>query len=105
MQTPIQIIHNPESALLDQLGVSNWSIWEKGISTFPWIYDEDETCYFLEGEVTVTPLGGEPVLIRAGDLVRFRQGVECTWDVHAPIRKHFHFGPLEGDPFSTAQAQ
>ncbi len=30
-------------------------------SEFPWTYDEPETCYFLEGEVTVTGEDGEVV--------------------------------------------
>lgn len=32
------------------------------------------------GEVTVTPTGGTPVLIQAGDLVKFPKGMTCKWD-------------------------
>jgi len=42
--------------------------------------------------VSVTPDGGEPVRFGAGDLVVFAAGLRCTWDVHAPVRKHYHFG-------------
>lgn len=33
-------------------------------STFPWTYGESETCYILQGKVTVTPNGGAPVTVR-----------------------------------------
>ena len=42
--------------------------------------------------VSVTPLGGEPVRFGAGDLVVFAAGLSCTWEVHAPVRKHYRFG-------------
>jgi uncharacterized cupin superfamily protein len=46
----------------------------------------------LEGDVSVTPEGGEPVRFGAGDLVVFAAGLSCTWDVHAPVRKQYRFG-------------
>jgi hypothetical protein len=79
-------------AKLDVLGVYDWPIWEKEVSTFPWIYSEPETCYFLAGEVVVTPEGGEPVTLKKGDLVTFPEGLRCTWDVRVPVRKHYQFG-------------
>ena len=60
----IKIEHNPNEGKLRELGVQNWPIWEKEESEFPWYYDEPETCYILEGEVIVTPEGGEPVRIQ-----------------------------------------
>ena len=66
-------------------------IWEKEESTFPWTYDMTETCLVLEGEVTVTPDGGEPVSFGAGDLVTFPKGMNCTWDIQKAVRKHYRF--------------
>jgi hypothetical protein len=82
----------PSPAKLDVLGVEDWPVWEKEVSTFPWTYDQKETCYILEGEVVVTPEGGEPVTLRKGDLVIFPEGMRCTWDIRAPIRKHYDLG-------------
>jgi hypothetical protein len=79
-------------AKLDVLGVYDWPIWEKEVSTFPWTYSERETCYLLAGEVVVTPEGGEPVTLKKGDLVTFPEGMRCTWDVRVPVRKHYQFG-------------
>ena len=88
----IRLIKNPDTLELKRLGVENWPIWEKEVSTFPWEYDADETCYILEGRVTITPEGGEPVEIEAGDLVTFPKGMRCTWTIHEPVRKHYRFG-------------
>ncbi|MGM0502499.1 MAG: cupin domain-containing protein, partial [Bacillota bacterium] len=39
---------------LEELGVKSWPIWEKEVSEFDWHYDQQEVCYLLTGEVTVT---------------------------------------------------
>ena len=70
----------PESTIL-ALGLRDWPIWGCDISTFPWTYDQRETCLILDGQVTVTPDGGEPVRFGAGDLVVFPKGMTCTWEV------------------------
>ncbi|MDZ7339482.1 MAG: cupin domain-containing protein [candidate division KSB1 bacterium] len=88
----ISVTHNPSAETLEKLGVKNWPIWTKEVSEFPWFYDEKETCYFLEGEVTVIPERGDPVIIRKGDLVVFPQGMSCTWKIHKDVRKHYKFG-------------
>ncbi len=88
----ILVEHNPSTAKLDVMGVYDWPIWTKDVSTFPWTYDQQETCYLLEGDVTVTPEGGEPVRFGAGDLVIFPKGMSCTWEIHEPVRKHYNFG-------------
>ena len=62
--TRIEIEHNPTDDHLRDLGVLGWPIWNKEKSEFSWTYDGSETCYFLEGDVVVTPDGGEPVQAR-----------------------------------------
>lgn len=88
----IQVIHAPDPAKLDELGVTSWPIWTKEVSQFPWTYDEAETCYFLTGDVVVTPDGGEPVSMGQGDLVTFPAGMSCTWDIRCDVKKHYRFG-------------
>ena len=92
MTSPITVTPNLSAELQGQLDIADWSIWTCGVSCFPWTYDEQETCLLLEGDVTVTPEGGQPVRFGAGDLVVFAAGLRCTWDVHAPVRKHYRFG-------------
>lgn len=90
--TDIKIIHNPSTEQLEELGVFRWSIWTKEVSEFPWTYDDQETCYFLEGDVIVTPVGGEAVRVGKGDLVTFPAGMACTWNVLKAVKKHYLFG-------------
>lgn len=88
----ITVEHAPSEARLKELGVSSWPTWSKEVSKFPWSYSEQEVAYVLEGEVVVTPNGGEPVSFGAGDLVTFPTGLSCTWEVKKPLRKHYRFG-------------
>eukprot|EP01106_Pelomyxa_sp_JSP_P010304 TRINITY_DN27514_c0_g1_i1.p1 TRINITY_DN27514_c0_g1~~TRINITY_DN27514_c0_g1_i1.p1 ORF type:complete len:102 (-),score=42.35 TRINITY_DN27514_c0_g1_i1:144-413(-) len=86
----IRVEHKPTAQVVTE--ASSWPTWGCGVSKFPWTYASDETAYVLEGEVVVTPDGGAPVTIKAGDLVVFPGGMSCTWDVKKPIRKHYSFG-------------
>jgi hypothetical protein len=88
----IRVEHQPTPERLRELGVSGWPIWTKEASEFPWSYDERETCYFLEGDVVVTPDGGAPVPMGKGDLVTFPRGMSCTWKIRKDVRKHYRFG-------------
>jgi uncharacterized cupin superfamily protein len=87
----IIVAHSPSAEQLESLGVFNWPIWTKEVSTFPWTYDSSETCLFLEGDVIVTPEGGKPVKMGKGDLVTFPQGMSCTWEIRQAVRKHYNF--------------
>ena len=88
----IVIDHSPSEEKLKQLGVASWSIWEKEVSKFPLHFGERETAYVLEGEIVVTPNGGEPVRIVPGDLVIFPAGLKTDWEVVKPLRKHYKHG-------------
>ncbi|MGB1109277.1 MAG: cupin domain-containing protein [Gammaproteobacteria bacterium] len=86
----ITVEHNPSPAKMDVLYVEEWPIWTKEESTFPWTYEKKEMCYILSGEATVTPEGGDPVTIKRKDLVTFPKGMNCTWEITKPIRKHYY---------------
>ena len=85
----ITIEHNPSPMKLEAMYVDSWPIWSKEVSTFEWTYDSKEMAYILEGEAVVTPRGGEPVTIKARDLVNFAKGLVCTWEIRTPLRKHY----------------
>ena len=87
----IKVESNPDQQRLDELGVNDWSIWTKEVSEFPWHYDAEEVCYFLEGEVVVTPEDGEPVTMGKGDLVTFDKGLSCHWSIRQAVKKHYTF--------------
>jgi len=88
----ITVEHNPSDERLNELGVPDWPIWTKEASEFPWSYDSRETCYFLEGDVVVTPDGGDPVQMGKGDFVAFPKGMSCTWNIRKNVKKHYKFG-------------
>ena len=83
--------HCPESTI-EELGIKSWPIWTCDVCSFDWAYEDIETCLLLEGEVTVTPQGGQPVYFNEGDLVTFPAGMNCRWEVHKAVRKHYRFG-------------
>jgi uncharacterized protein len=87
----IRVERNPSQERLAALKVDTWPTWSKEVSIFPWSYDSTETCYFLEGEVIVTPDDGEPVQVGKGDLVTFPDGMACTWDIRRPVKKYYRF--------------
>ena len=87
----IQIQHQPSQDALQALGVFNWPIWEKEVSTFDWFYDAEETCYLLEGQVVVSYGDGESVSFGSGDLVTFPKGLSCRWDIQTAVKKHYQF--------------
>lgn len=84
-------VEQPNAETLQRLGVSQWPVWTKEVSVFPWQYDSTEIAYILEGEVTVTPDNGAAVSFKACDLVTFSRGLSCTWTVKKPLRKHYYF--------------
>lgn len=75
---------------ISKQGIRNWPIWTKEESTFDWFYDSTEQCLILEGEITVRT-DDETVHIKPGDFVTFPKGMQCVWEVHKPVRKHFNF--------------
>ncbi len=86
----VTIVNNPSEAMLNELGVNSWPIWEKEASQFPWTYDAEEVCYLLEGEVEVSA-NGETYQFGAGDLVTFANGLSCEWNIKQAVKKHYTF--------------
>ena len=78
---------------VEEQGIRSWPTWGCQPSTFPWTYTESETCYLLEGDVTVTPddKSIEAATFGTGDLVMFPCGMSCTWEVRKAVNKHYKF--------------
>jgi hypothetical protein len=82
-------VRKPTSAEIEMM--TSWPIWTCPPSTFDWEYSERETCYILEGQVTVKTVDGD-VSFGAGDIAIFPQGLQCVWQVAKAVRKHYQFG-------------
>ena len=76
---------------VEELEIKNWPIWTCDTSSFDWTYDDKDICLLLEGEVTVTPDGGEIVKCGEDDLVVFPVEMDCRWDVHKAVSKYYRF--------------
>ena len=87
----ITVKHISENEIQEK-GIRTWSTWSCDKSEFRWEYSEKESCYIMEGQVEVTTESGETVSFGPGDFVVFPQGLSCTWNVKAPVRKHYNFG-------------
>jgi uncharacterized cupin superfamily protein len=75
---------------IESRGIRKWPIWTKEISRFNHVYDGDEECLFLEGDVVIETNEGNFIL-KPGDFVVFKDGLDCTWDVRKPVKKHYFF--------------
>lgn len=75
---------------IEELGIRQWPIWEKEISRFSYVYEEEELCYFLEGIVVIETEQGATT-IKKGDFITFPKGLSCIWDIKEPVRKHYLF--------------
>ncbi len=84
-------VRRPTVEELNSLGVFNWPTWGCEVSVFDWSYSDQETCYLLEGQVTVEA-EDQSVSFGKGDFVVFPKGLKCVWKVTAPVRKHYRFG-------------
>ena len=85
-------VRKPTPEELEKLNIKSWPIWEKEESSFDWYYDEQETCYFLEGEVEVELPDGRRIKVEKGDLAVFPQDLKCKWNIKKAVRKHYNFG-------------
>ena len=91
------IKHTPKvsAEVLQKFKVDQWSKWGCAVSSFPWTYQDAETCFIIKGRVAVTPKNaakyGPPVVLEAGDMATFAVGMECTWQVTEPLEKYYTF--------------
>ena len=60
----ILVTSNCPESTIEELGIKSWPIWTCDVSSFDWAYEDKETCLLLEGEVTITLLGGQPVYLK-----------------------------------------
>ena len=75
-------------------GVTFWQdgdleagVWECTPGPSRWLLEGHEFVHIVSGRMTVTPDGGEPTSIAAGDSTVFPRGWSGTWQIHEPIRK------------------
>ena len=63
--------------------------WEATPGTFHVTYTAYEFVHLIEGKITITPDGGTPVTVMAGDAFAVEKEFKGTWKIEEKVRKHF----------------
>jgi uncharacterized cupin superfamily protein len=89
--TPEESRPDPSRVIAGDPVFTTWNVEERdGVFAGVWrstpgkwrvVYDEWEYCVLREGVSVVTPAGGDPVTLRAGDAIVIRPGFRGTWEV------------------------
>lgn len=65
--------------------------WEATPGTYHATYTAYEFVHMIAGRITITPDGGSPVEVGAGDAFVVEKDFKGTWEIHETVRKHFDF--------------
>ena len=66
-------------------------IWETDVGSWHATYTEYEFVHLIEGRITITEDGGQPVAVGPGDAFAVEAGFKGVWTVTEPVRKHWCF--------------
>lgn len=66
-------------------------IWECTPGTYHATYTAYEYVVLIEGRIVITPDGGTPVTVQAGDAFVVEKDFKGTWKIEEKVRKHFDF--------------
>ena len=68
-------------------GTATTVLWDCTEGKFEWIYDFDETIYFLEGRVIIDDGHAGPRQFGPGDVIFFPAGARANWHVQEHVKK------------------
>ena len=63
--------------------------WEATVGSYHATYAAHEFVHLIEGRITITEDGGEPVTVGPGDAFAVEAGFKGVWRIEQPVRKHF----------------
>lgn len=78
-------------------------MWESTPGTWRVDYHDWEYCQFVSGRCVITPDGGSPIELGAGDVFVVEPGLKGTWEVIETVRKYYVFSLTA--PGDTAAAE
>jgi uncharacterized cupin superfamily protein len=64
-------------------------LWEATEGAFAFRFEHWEFFHVIAGAVRITPEGGEPMLLRAGEAMVMEPGFEGRWEVLETMLKHY----------------
>lgn len=66
-------------------------IWECTRGSYHATYTAYEYVVLIAGRIVITPDGGVPVTVQAGDAFVVEKDFKGTWRIEEDVRKHFDF--------------
>ena len=66
-------------------------IWECTVGSYHATYTAYEYVVLIAGRIVITPDGGTPVTVKAGDAFVVETDFKGTWKIEENVRKHFDF--------------
>ena len=66
-------------------------IWECTVGSYHATYSAYEYVVLIAGRITITPDGGVPVTVKAGDSFVVEPNFKGIWKIEENVRKHFDF--------------
>lgn len=66
-------------------------IWECTKGSYHATYSAYEYVVLIKGRIVITPDGGTPVTVQAGDAFVVEKDFKGTWKIEEDVRKHFDF--------------
>lgn len=66
-------------------------VWEATPGTYHATYKSYEFVHMISGRIVITPDGGTPVIVQAGDAFVVEADFKGTWKIEEVVRKHFDF--------------
>ena len=76
-----------EYAADDGSSISGW--WGATPGTYHATYAAPEFVHMIQGEIVITPDGGQPVTVKAGDAFTVEKDFVGTWKIEQEVFKHF----------------
>jgi uncharacterized cupin superfamily protein len=71
----------------DGSSISGW--WGATPGTYHATYAAPEFVHMIQGEIVITPDGGQPVTVKAGDAFTVEKDFVGTWKIEKEVFKHF----------------
>lgn len=75
--------------LVDNEDGSNGGVWEATPGTFPRQSMQAELTTFLQGHAIFYPEHGDPIEVKAGDVIFFPENCKGMWEVRKTLRKTY----------------
>jgi uncharacterized cupin superfamily protein len=71
----------------DGSSISGW--WSATPGVYHATYSAPEFVHMIEGEIVITPDGGKPATVKAGDAFVVEKDFVGTWKIEKEVFKHF----------------